>query len=138
MGAAGFDDRAFPNGRVLRFCTGADHTTIADVGRHLGVSRQRAAQIVTNLRQRGYVTVSPSTSSGKEKTVDVTPRAIEYLAAHRRAAAKIEQSLVATLGPEGLSSLHRLVTELAGDEDLRLRDYLRQKRQDGGLRYPEE
>ncbi|HEY1826891.1 MAG TPA: MarR family winged helix-turn-helix transcriptional regulator [Acidimicrobiales bacterium] len=138
MAAAGFDDRAFPNGRVLRLCAGSDDVTISEIGRQLGVSRQRSAQIVTVLLERGYVTVRPSSLSAREKVVRPTKRALAYLDAHRTAARRIERDLVRQVGPDSLAALRRLTDVLAGEEDLRMRDYLREKRQSGGLRYPEE
>jgi DNA-binding MarR family transcriptional regulator len=138
MAAAGFGDRAFPNGRVLRMCAASEDVTISEIGRQLGVSRQRSAQIVSALVERGYVTVTPSPSSAREKIVRPTARAMEYLEAHRNAARRIERDLTKEVGPESMAALQRLTDALAGEEDLRMRDYLREKRQAGGLRYPEE
>jgi len=138
MAAAGFSDRAFPNGRVLRLCGASPGTTISGIGRELGVTRQRASQVVRALEDGGYVTVSPSPTSGKEKVVTPTPRGNDYLGAHRRAAGKIEHAVVSELGPGNLESLQQLLGFFGSGEDIRMRDYLRQKRRDGGLRYPEE
>jgi DNA-binding MarR family transcriptional regulator len=138
MARRGFSDRAFPNGRVLRFCRVAPDPTITQVGRELGVSRQRAAQVVGHLRDDGYVTVTPSPSSGKEKVVRITTKAEEYLTAHAASARKIERALERQLGPERFEALWSLIDVLSGDEDLRMSDYLREKRQGGTLRYPEE
>ena len=137
IAAAGFTDRKFPNGRVLRLCAKAD-TTIAQIGRELGVTRQRAAQIVSALRDAGYVTVTASPVSGKEKVVTPTDRAVAYLRAHRTAADKISRAIEDQLGQDAVMALRQLLDHLADGEDIRLRDYLRQKRQDGGPRYPEE
>ncbi len=126
MGAAGFGDRRFPDGRVLRMCRYSVDATISDIGRELGISRQGAGKIVSNLRERGYVFVQPSPKSGREKIVTLTPRALEYLAAQRTAVRKIEKQLRASLGPDAFSNLHRLL-EVLGDEQLRLREYLRRQ-----------
>jgi DNA-binding MarR family transcriptional regulator len=138
MTAAGFADRGFPNGRVLRFCAATPGTTIASIGRELGVSRQRASQVVRALQDGGYVTVSPSPSSAKEKVVAPTPRGTAYLAAHRQAARRIERQVAAELGPGPIDALWQLLGAFGTGDTIRMRDYLRQKRQDGGLRYPEE
>ena len=126
MAAAGFGDRAFPDGRVLRMCTAADDTTIAEIGRELGITRQGASKVVAGLRDRGYVTVDPSSTNGREKVVTATPRALEYLEAQRKAACAIERRLQARLGPEAFTALRQLLDHLGSDQDLRLRDYLRQ------------
>src|ERR1039458_2291101 len=69
LAAAGFDDRGFPDGRVLRMCSGPAETTIAQIGRELGITRQGASKNVASLRDRGYVTLSASATDGREKTV---------------------------------------------------------------------
>jgi DNA-binding MarR family transcriptional regulator len=125
LAEAGFADRAFPDGRVLRMCRDGD-TTTSQIGRELGISRQGASKVVANLRARGYVSVEPSTTSGREKVVKITPRALEYLAAHRTAARAIERRLRAQLGPDAFASLEQLVEALGGGDQPRMRDYLRQ------------
>jgi len=125
LAEAGFADRRFPDGRVLRMCSGAPGATIAEIGRELGISRQGAAKIVHSLRDRGYVTVRPSATSGREKTVTVTPRAGDYLRARRSAARRIERRLRAQVGADAFASLDALVKVLGADEDTRMWDYLR-------------
>lgn len=127
MSTAGFDDRRFPDGRVLRMCSDPAGTTISQIGRQLGITRQGAGKIVAALRDRGYVEVGASTSSGREKTVTLTPRATAYLTAQRKAARRIERQLGAEIGHEGLASLHQLLDALGGGEDLRMNVYLRRK-----------
>ena len=66
-----------------------------------------------------------SATDGREKIVTLTPRAVDYLAAQRRAARTIERSLQRELGPDGLAGLHRLLEVLGGGAEVRMRDYLR-------------
>src|SRR5882672_11311090 len=54
MAAAGFDERRFPDGRVLRMCSGPAGATTSQIGRELGITRQGAGKIVGSLRDRGY------------------------------------------------------------------------------------
>lgn len=127
MAAAGFDDRRFPDARVLRMCLGDPDTAISRIGRELGITRQGAGKTVASLRDRGYVSVHPSPHSGREKIVTLTPRAHHYLAAQHDAVRTIDDELHRSLGPDGFDALSRLLDILStGDED-RLRDYLRQK-----------
>jgi DNA-binding MarR family transcriptional regulator len=137
MAAAGFDDRGFPDGRVLRICSRAGEATIAQIGRELEITRQGAAKIVAGLRDRGYLTVESSATSGREKTVRLTPRAVEYLSAHRRAARRIERDVLAAVGTDGLESLSRLLEALGGEEQPRMLDYLRRSADLDALR-PED
>src|SRR5436309_3221334 len=125
---AGFENRRLPDGRVLRLCSNQADTTIAAVGRELGISRQGAAKIVNGLRDRGYVTVQPSPTSGREKVVAITPRARDYLRAQRRAALAIERRVRTQLGPEAFAALDALLDALGAHQDMRMRDYLREAR----------
>ncbi len=122
--AAGFA-RTLPDGRVLRICARSTEPTISRIGRELGITRQGASKLIAGLRDRGYVTLQPSPADGREKLVELTPRAIDYLAAQRRAAQNIERRLRAELGPDGFESLLLLLEAVGGDEQPRMSDYLR-------------
>jgi len=130
MAAAGFADRGFPDGRVLRMCSGPTETTVSHIGRELGITRQGASKIVAGLRDRRYVTMRSSATDGREKIVTLTPRAVAYLAAQRKAARAIERRLRNDLGQEAFEVLYRLLESFGSDEDIRLRDYLRKMRID--------
>ena len=128
MAIAGFGERRFPDGRVLRLCSAPSGSTISAIGREVGITRQGAAKVVTHLVDRGYVHVADSASSGREKSVTLTARGIEYLQAQRRASLQIEAELRTVLGPAGFSALGALLEALAADGDQgRVLDYLRHK-----------
>jgi DNA-binding MarR family transcriptional regulator len=133
MTAAGFADRGFPDGRVLRMCSSPGETTVSHIGRELGITRQGASKIVAGLQDRRYVTLSPSATDGREKIVKLTPRGVDYLATQRKAAHSIERDIRTELGPEALTNLFRLADALGGADDLRMSDYLRQMRRVGGV-----
>lgn len=125
MAAAGFGERRFPDGRVLRVCSNPAGSTISAIGREIGITRQGAAKVVAHLSDRGYVSVANSASSGREKSVTVTPRGIKYLEAQRSAAQRIEVELRSALGATGFSALRTLLDALGGKgEQIRMRDYL--------------
>ena len=137
--AAGFDDRGFPDGRVLRICAANPAgTTISHIGRELGITRQGASKAVASLRERRYVTVAPSATNGREKIVILTTRAVDYLAAQRKARRTVDRQLRAELGPQGYAALHQLLEALGAGEDARLGDYLRKKTRASGVRYPDD
>jgi DNA-binding MarR family transcriptional regulator len=136
MAAAGFADHDFPDGRVLRICSGSAETTISQIGRELSMTRQGAGKLVASLRERRYVTLTPSATDGREKIVALTPRAVDFLHAQRRAARQIEHQLLEEVGAEALSSLYLLLDALGGDEQPRLSDYLRQSRDPDDPRAP--
>lgn len=127
LAAAGFEDHAIPDGRVLRICSRPGEVTIADIGRQLGITRQGAGKIVAGLADRGYVTLAASATDRREKIVSVTPRAIEYRTAKRHARARIERDLRMQIGDETFDSLHQLLDALGGDEQPQINDYLRER-----------
>jgi DNA-binding MarR family transcriptional regulator len=123
MAAGGFTERQFPDGRVLRMCRKTP-TSISQIGRELGITRQGAHKIVSSLRDRDYVTLHPSPTNRSEKLVELTPRAHEYLTAHRNAAKKIERQLHTDIGDDAFAALTRLLDALGGDDQPRLADYV--------------
>jgi DNA-binding MarR family transcriptional regulator len=125
MAEAGFGERRFPDGRVLRLCSGQSGSTISAIGRELGITRQGAGKVVGHLRDRGYVAVADSATSRREKSVTLTSRGNDYLQAQREVARAIEVELAATLGEKGLSGLFALLDALDGGEPERMSAYLR-------------
>jgi DNA-binding MarR family transcriptional regulator len=136
--AAGFADRAFPDGRVLRICLRGSNVTVAHIGRELGITRQGAGKVVASLRERGYVTLSTSPVDAREKFVTLTDRATEFLTARRKAVRKIERQLRNEIGDDPFDSLQRLLAALGGNEQPQLTDYLHIARDVAALIDPEE
>ena len=117
MVEAGFDDGAVPDGRVLRLCLEPSGTTISTIGRALGITRQGAGKLVGSLRDRGYLEVRPSASSGREVSVTATAKARDYLALRRQAASRVEDEVRAELGADGYAQLRALLQVLGGTEE---------------------
>lgn len=113
LAAAGFADRRFPEGRVLVQCAAPGDTTISDVGRRLGITRQGAGKIVTRLREDGYLNVSASATDGREKVLSLTPRAEQFLAALAQASRTAQAKLREQIGADGLEQLFRTLDLLA-------------------------
>jgi DNA-binding MarR family transcriptional regulator len=124
MARAGFSERQFPDGRVLRMCR-TKPTSIAEIGRELGISRQGAHKIVTSLHDRHYVRLRVSPTNRSEKVVELTPRAHEYLEAHRRAARAVERRLRKEIGDDAYATLLSALDGIGSTDEPRLRDYLR-------------
>jgi DNA-binding MarR family transcriptional regulator len=116
LAAAGFAERRFPEGRVLAMCSRPGETTISDVGRGLGITRQGASKIVAEMRERGYLAVTLSATDGREKILTLTPRAIEFLTVRRNAADAFEARLRDKIGDDEIEHLFRLLDAVAGDE----------------------
>ena len=98
MADAGFDDRRLPDGRVLRLCSDPPGSTISNIGRELGMTRQGASKLVSHLENRDYVSVADSATSRREKTVTLTGVGRQYLSAQRQAVLAIERDVRAELG----------------------------------------
>jgi DNA-binding MarR family transcriptional regulator len=124
MADAGFDERRFPDGRVLRLCSDSAGSTISNIGRELGITRQGAGKVVSHLHDRGYVSVADSPTSGREKAVTLTALGARYLETQRDAVRTIERHLRKELGEEPLTALHRLLDIIDPGEEVRMRTYL--------------
>ena len=120
MAEAGFGERGFPDGRVLRMCAGEAGSTISAIGRELGITRQGASKAVAHLCDRGYVVVADSTTSKREKSVVLTRLGVDYLAQQRTAARAIEDELRAELGDGAIAALGALLVALDTGEGVRL------------------
>ncbi len=129
MAEAGFGERRFPDGRVLRLCAGQG-STISAIGRELDITRQGAGKVVGHLRDRGYVTVADSATSKREKSVVLTPHGVDYLRSQRTAVRAIEDELRAALGEAPFAGLRGLLDALDDGEPTRLRTYLRRSASD--------
>jgi DNA-binding MarR family transcriptional regulator len=114
LAVAGFADRRFPDGRVLVMCSASAETTISDIGRGLGITRQRAGKIVAGLKERGYLDLAPSPTDGREKILTLTPRAVGFLAAAHQAALDIEAQLSDEIGADGVERLFRSLDLISG------------------------
>ncbi len=125
MVEAGFGERRFPDGRVLRMCSGEAGSTISAIGRELGITRQGASKVVGHLRDRGYVVVSDSSTSKREKSVTLTSHGIAYLQTQRAAARAIDDELRAAVGEEAFSGLFAVLHALDHGEEMRMGTYLR-------------
>jgi DNA-binding MarR family transcriptional regulator len=130
MADAGFGERRFPDGRVLRLCSEPPGSTISGIGRVLGITRQGATKVVSHLRDLGFVSVADSATSGREKCVSLTPLGVEYLAAQRKAAGEIERQLRSELGDAPFVALYSLLGALGEGERVRMRAYLQRSDSD--------
>ncbi|KZS83682.1 transcriptional regulator [Mycobacterium persicum] len=112
MEAAGFPDLQFPMIYVFALYSQPEPMTISQMGRQFSVSRQAASKVVADLRRRGYVHVTPSTTDQREKVVELAPKAIEYVSARLRKAAALDRAIRKRLGDDGRDELIRLLGEL--------------------------
>jgi DNA-binding MarR family transcriptional regulator len=125
MTTAGVKRRHFPDGRVLHICAQSADTTISEIGRELGMTRQGASKLVGVLVREGFVTLEPSPTDGREKLVKLTRTATTYLDTQRKARARVDRRLKAGVGDEAIDKLVRLLVRLDANDTPRLRTFLR-------------
>ena len=114
--AAGFEDQNFPDGLILRLARRGD-TTISDIGRELGITRQGASKLVAGLRERGYVELEKSTVDGRGKVVRPTPHARARLAAAREARRVVDAEIRTEIGDDAFQALETLAALLTDPTD---------------------
>ncbi|RUP01654.1 MAG: MarR family transcriptional regulator [Mycobacterium sp.] len=109
MEEAGFPERRFAMNYVFALYAQPGPMTISEMGRQFDVSRQAASKVVGELRRDGYVETEVSATDQREKVVVLTPKAIEYVTARRRAAADLDNAIAERIGDTGLAELERLL-----------------------------
>lgn len=107
MESAGHPERRFSMNYVFALYAQPGPMTISEMGRQFEVSRQAASKIVAELRDDGYVLTVPSSSDQREKVIELTPKAIEYVTARRDVAAELDAAIRARLGTAGFDKLRR-------------------------------
>lgn len=92
-----------------------------------GILGQHLSQVLLAEDQhRIHALAAKRAPDGREKVVTLTPRALDYLAAQRRAARRIERVLRDLLGAEAFDDLSVLLDAVGGQEDQPcMCDYLR-------------
>ena len=84
-----------------------------------------ARSVGDRVPQGALVTIGGSSGDARQEIVRLTPRAVDYLAAQRKAARAIERQLHAKIGRERTENLYAVLEALGGAEEMRMRDYLR-------------
>jgi DNA-binding MarR family transcriptional regulator len=82
-----------------------DGATIAEIGEHLGVTKQAASQLVDDLVKRGYVQVQPHPRDGRAKLVTLTERGWACTRAADEAAYAAVSQWAAELGAERVGEM---------------------------------
>lgn len=116
MQAAGYPERSNSMNYVFALYAQPGPISISEMGRLFDISRQAASKVVGELRQRGLVQATPSTSDQREKVVELTPKAIEFVTARLRAAGELDREIQERVGETGLEALHKAlgaINELA-------------------------
>ena len=82
-----------------------DGASIAEIGEHLGVTKQAASQLVDELLRRGYVTSSPHPRDARAKLITLTELGWACTRAADAAALDAVKGWAEALGPERVGEL---------------------------------
>lgn len=105
MEAAGFPDRSYSILYVFVLYAQPGPLTISEIGRLFGISRQAASKVVAELRDRGYVHTPSSSTDQREKMVELTPKALEFMTARLRMAGTLDRAIRKRIGDDGFEGL---------------------------------
>ncbi|GAB2848541.1 hypothetical protein GCM10027074_14110 [Streptomyces deserti] len=117
MRAAGEQPLTSAQGQVFALLD-AEGTTVAELARRLGVTRQTAHQAVHGLLAMGLLEQVPDPSSARSRLIRITP---EGARAHRRAQATlalIEEVLAERIGADAAAALRGALTLPRGEPPL--------------------
>jgi DNA-binding MarR family transcriptional regulator len=84
---------------------GPNGTTAADLGRRLGVSKQAAGKTIDSLERLGYVERGADPRDARRKTVRLTDRGVDCLAASARVFDRLRAGWAQILGEDRLRAL---------------------------------
>ena len=113
MEAAGFPERSNSMNYVFALYAQPGPISISEMGRLFDISRQAASKVVAELRQRGYVQTTPSATDQREKVIELTNKATEFVAARQHAAGELDKAIRVHLGQDGLDQLARALTTIS-------------------------
>jgi DNA-binding MarR family transcriptional regulator len=92
-------------------------TTVSELARRAGITKQSMAEAIALLEARGFVVREPSPEDRRAKWVRLTPEGREALAVGRQVAQAINDRWAALLGERKLARLQAQLAELAARLD---------------------
>jgi DNA-binding MarR family transcriptional regulator len=95
--------------------------TVGELGELLGVTRQAARKVATNLEGRGYATVAPDHSDARKLNVTLTEPGRAYGRAIAEVIASLNWALALRVAPEQLQAADAVLRASIDDEALRAR-----------------
>jgi DNA-binding MarR family transcriptional regulator len=104
LGDQGFPDIRPGHGCVFRFID-EDGTRLTDLAERAGYTKQAVGEVVADLEELGYVERVPDPADRRAKTIVLTRRGHEALAAGRGIFADIERRWIDQFGEERIAQL---------------------------------
>lgn len=108
----GFDDVRPAHGFAFVLLSAGDVTT-TDLARHLGITKQGAAQLIAHLVERGYVERQPDPEDRRARRLVLTEHGWACTRAAEEAAAETIAAWRGRLGPSRFRRLHEALDLLA-------------------------
>ncbi|GIH93829.1 MarR family winged helix-turn-helix transcriptional regulator [Planobispora siamensis] len=106
------------HGYTFRLLLDRDDVTAADLAEHLGVTKQAASKIVSELEGWGYVERRPHATDGRARVLVLTDKGHAYVRHADVMWGDIEDAWAAVIGTERLDRIHQdlqvYVNEIAG------------------------
>ena len=112
LGTQGYGDLARSDGYVFRALDAGSMTTSALADR-LGISKQGAGQLVTDMTRRGYLRSRPDPSDGRARLLELSDRGRSALSAARDFHRRYETQLARKHGRAHVDDLRAMLTAMA-------------------------
>jgi len=116
LAGKGFGDLGRSDGYVFR-ALAERPMTVGALAARLGVTKQAAAQIVEDMRRRGYLRRDPDPTDRRAALLALTDRGTAALDAARQFHRRFERRLVREHGDDAVRALRAVITAMAGLTD---------------------
>jgi DNA-binding MarR family transcriptional regulator len=107
------------HGFATRFISTHRAATTVELAQHLGITKQSASEIVLALERDGYVTRRPHPNDGRARTIELTTRGRQALAASHQRWTKIEQAWEEVAGADNLRTVRQALECYLADRQAR-------------------
>lgn len=98
------------HGLAAHHLLGRDDVTTSALARHLGVTKQSAAEIVAGLEEAGLVRRAPHPSDGRARVLLLTATGRNRLARRRRDWDAVEREWAGLVGPDAVGTMRHALT----------------------------
>jgi DNA-binding MarR family transcriptional regulator len=116
LARAGYPDLGRSYGYVFRALDG-ERLTVSQLAARLGMTKQGAAKIVNEMRDRGYVERSADAADARVRRLDLSSRGRAALAAARRFHAGYEARLAARVGIRRAATVRSVLESCLSESD---------------------
>jgi DNA-binding MarR family transcriptional regulator len=118
--APGFPGSRLSDASSVRFLLAAPRP-VGELGELIGITRQAARKVATNLEARGYATVAPNPTDARKHDVVLTEAGRAYGIAIVKVIASLNRRLALRVAPEQLRAADAVLRAVIDDGALRAR-----------------